>query len=118
MGLVDAKGNSIAKKKGEEGPKPFYPSVNKWNKYQGEEPGGKQFIRLGAPFPYLNHEHHTREPAKIVKGIDGKIITKSRNIQSTAFHPGHYSSTIGHTINPFPKYIDQGYGQLQKNEFV
>lgn len=46
------------------------------------------------------------------------VITKPRNIQSQALHPGHYNSTIGHTINPFPEYFVQGYGKLQKNEYV
>lgn len=50
---------------------------------------------------------------------DRQIIeVKPRNIQAAALHPGHYNSTIGHTINKFPEYVEQGYGQLQKNEFV
>lgn len=40
-----------------------------------------------------------------------------RNIQAAALHPGHFNSTIGHTINKFPEYKEQGYGGVQKNEF-
>ena len=40
-----------------------------------------------------------------------------RNIQAKAVHPGHYNSTIGHTINIFPEYKPQGYGLLAKNDF-
>ena len=41
-----------------------------------------------------------------------------RNPQSAAIHPGHFASTYGHTINQFPEYKEQGYGQLQKMEYV
>lgn len=128
MGLVTAQGVSIAKgKKGKEAEseerKPFYPAVNKWNTYQAKEGGGQ---RLGAPFPYVEHkEHAIKKP--LPKDDKGNFsLNRGRqfvdvmkpNPQATALHPGHYNSTVGHTINKFPEYKPQGYGQLQKNDFV
>lgn len=49
----------------------------------------------------------------------GRLVvdTMPRNIQAAALHPGHFNSTVGHTINKFPEYKVQGYGGVQKNEF-
>ena len=60
MGLVTAKGVSIAKSRkgdaGKDDKKPFYPAVGKWNQYTSSVTDESLYKRLGAPFPYVEEK--------------------------------------------------------------
>jgi hypothetical protein len=121
MGLVTASGVSIAKIKqeGKDGDKkPFYPVIGKWNQYKGLEIDHKPFNRLGAPYKHIDEEE--KKINKLQKDSTGRQIVpvKSRNIQAAPIHPGHYNATYGHTINRYPKWMeDKSYGQGAKDAF-
>lgn len=92
--------------------KPFFPVIIKENLYM--HPDGKTF-RQGIPWEYKEHNDFSKKPIKF--DADHKVILEPKNIQAYAHKKGHYASTIGHTLAPFPEYMDQGYDGLRKKNF-
>jgi hypothetical protein len=79
MGLIGPKGESLVagkKTEGENKKKAFFPVVNKWNMYEGEDQEGKKQKRLGAPYFYPKSE--LKEVKKQVRDDKGRRWTDRR----------------------------------------
>lgn len=67
--------------------------------------GGKK--RYGQPFEYMPQTNN--KVKKKIKDTDGKVITEPRGIYVNPPKKGHQRSTVGHTIERFPKHIPDDF---------
>ena len=83
-------------------PDPFYPAVTKWAEYKDNQ---KQ--RFGVP--YENKPDCPIKKTVCRKDQDGRVTTAPTNMLHHPLRGGHYNSTYGHTICPFPNYTHEPY---------
>ena len=106
----------IIKKKGDDnGDKlpPFLPAVTKWARHKDvKDQHGKKMNRFANPYPHI--DGLPRKKKRKIKDEEGKVIIKSRNIQSEPIRHGKYNSTTGHTINKYPEYMDEKQHSIKK----
>lgn len=100
----DAEGNPIK-------PTPFVPAVTKWNEYEGEKG-----IRLGNP--YASKADNPHQQTKCYKSDEGGVTIGLLNVKAHPIRDGHYNSTYGHTINPYPKYMPDNYDIGRHQEYL
>lgn len=93
-------------------PEPFVPAVTKWNEYKD----ASQTHRLGVP--YGNKPDAPIKKIVCKKDSDGRVTIGPPNMLHYPLRPGHYNSTIGHTINAFPKHSTEPYDVNRHNEYI
>ena len=91
-------------------PEPFLPAVTKWNEY---DRGGKTY--KGNPYPSFEANPQIQK----VKNVDenGRVIISKPNVLNEPIRHGHYNSTIGHTITPYPDYMPTGYDEERHKDY-
>merc|ERR1712157_224212 len=83
-------------------PEPFLPAVTKWNEYtRDNQPGFK-----GNPYKSMP-DYPIKKTVKRVDD-DGRVIIAKPNVINDPIRHGHYNSTIGHTLNAYPAYMETG----------
>jgi len=92
---------------------PFLGATTKWCMYH--VPGEKN-ARIGNP--YEAKPDFPLAKSKCRKNEDGAVTIGPKNMLQHAIHPGHYNSTVRHTIAPYPKYIGDVYDGGRHEEYI
>lgn len=85
-------------------PEPFLPAVTKWNEYKR---GTDSNAYKGNPYASMP-DYPIKKLTKRTDD-DGRVIIAKPNVINDPIRHGHYNSTIGHTINEYPAYMETGY---------
>jgi len=71
-------------------------------------------LHRGMQPAYQHMKDFDETKKKNFRDENGKVKIKLPNVVTNPGKPGHFSSTIGHTLNPFPEHMKEPYDRLRK----